>query len=250
MREMAGSSKIIFVAAILIALVAGAYLLFVAVTEKPGCHVRPSEQVDIVFDKTKRYSPTQAHSVDRTIREILSNAAANAEINFFYISADADRPFLVLNVCRPDTKVSRLVGDPQQQEREFQRRVVDEVKKKIDLPFMPKSPAPIIESLDTLSRERIITAQLEQRTKVEFFIYSDMVQSSRGESLENCRDRAPTESESFKAVHGNVKHFFEDIPVQVFAIHRDPATNPGFPAETCLRGFWEETFQHLSWTPL
>lgn len=249
-REMARSSKIIFAVAALLGVIFGGFLLYTALSEKPSCHVRPTEQINIVFDKTKRFSSTQAHSVDRTIVEILSNAAADAEINLFYISADGDRPFLVLNVCKPNTRVSRFVGDPKQKLREFQRAVIDKVKKYIDLRFMPPSRAPIVESLDTLSRERIVTAQLEQRTAVKFFIYSDMLQSSRGASLESCREQPPGESPGFKTVHATVKRFFEDIPVEIYAFHRDPATFPRYPAEKCLRRFWEDTFSHLTWVSI
>ena len=48
--------------------------------------------MNIVFDKTKGFSQTQAHPIDRTLVEILTAAADNAEINLYYITANSAKP--------------------------------------------------------------------------------------------------------------------------------------------------------------
>jgi hypothetical protein len=229
----------------------------------PDCRVRPSEQINIVFDKTKGYSETQAHSVDRTVVELLTRAADNAEINLYYVTRRGDQPHLVLNECRPFTRTNALVGDPEQQQRTFRRLVIKKVKEVIDLRFGAAAPAPIIESLATISRQRIVTAKLEQQTPVEFDIYSDMLQESPNASLalpprnggsapvntdpKRCTSTAAARSPEFKGLYTDVKQLFRDVPVHVYALHRDVSPWPRYPGEQCVRVFWEETFPHLTW---
>jgi hypothetical protein len=219
----------------------------------PDCHSKPAEQINIVFDKTKPYSDTQAHSIDRTLVEVLTAAMDNAEINLYYITSDPEHPYLVLNQCKPATHGNALLVDVDKQKRDFSRLVIRKVKEKIDLRFAPRSAAPIIESLSTISRQRIVTSKLDDKVNVQFDLYSDMVQVSENVSLED-RNRCtsivhgtPVDPEG---VYGDVKQFFRNIPVHVYGIHRSPATFSAYPGERCIRSFWEDAFPHLTWVAL
>jgi hypothetical protein len=241
-------------------------LAYVKLHPRPNCHDRPSEQIDIVFDKTKSYSPTQAHSIDRTLVELLTRAADNAEINLYYVTRRGDQPYLVLNECRPSTRANPLLGDPDQQQRDFKRLVIRKLKEKIDLRFGPRSPAPLLESLATISRQRIVTSKIEQQTRVEFDIYSDMVQDSQNASLahsprdgssaasgtdtKRCTATSAARSPEFKGLYTDVKQLFRDVPVHVYGIHRDASARPPYPGEQCVRAFWEDVFPHLTWMTL
>jgi hypothetical protein len=245
-------------------------LLFVTVAavhviSPPDCHEQPPEQMNIVFDKTNGYSPTQAHSVDRTLVELLNRAADHAEINLYYITSNGERPDLVLSECKPTTRGNPLFVDVEEQKRAFRRLVVTKLKKYIDQHFQPRGPAPILESLATIGRQRIVTAKLELHVPTEFDLYSDMVQDSKNASLarpgagdgaaepadgESCTSGSSARSDAFAPLYADVKRFYRDVPVNVFAIHRDPSTSPRYPGERCIRSFWEGTFPHLTWMTL
>lgn len=260
---MSNTSKTIFkvIGALAVAFVG--LLIFVWLRPTPNCHVTPSEQVDIVFDKTRGYSPTQAHSVDNTLLEVMTRAADNAEINLYYVTSRPDLPFLVLSECRPSTRGNRIFGDPEQQERNFRRLLVQKLKKRIDLPLAPRPQSPLVESLATITRRRIVTSKLEQKIRVEFDIYSDMVQDSKIASLERralrdaplrgavdpklCAVTAVSRSGSFTDLYNDVQRFFRDVPVTVYGIYRDPLASPNYPGERCVRTFWEDAFPHLMW---
>jgi hypothetical protein len=230
--------------------------------QRPNCHDRAAEQIDIVFDKTKAYSEAQSHSVDDTLKELLTRAADNAEINLYYITRDGEKAYLVLNECKPATHGNAMFVDVNQQQREFRERIVKRVKEKIDLRFEAPTSAPILESLATISRRRIITSKIEQNIRVEFDIYSDMAQDSRTVSIEGLAHLDPSShrrdnsrctivvhagADDFNDLYGRVKRFFENVPVNVYGIYRDPRTSPRYPGEYCVRKFWEGTFPHLSW---
>ena len=231
-------------------------LLFVTVAvvniiKPPDCHDKPPQQMNIIFDKTNYYSETQAHSVDRTLVELLTRAADRAEINLYYITSRGETPYLVLSECKPTTHGNPLFVDVDQQNRNFRRLMIAKLKKKIDLHFQPRTPAPILESLETISRQRIVTAKLEQHVPVEFNIYSDMVQDSENASLvgggDACTGAPSAPSDGFAETYAGVKRFFRDVPVTVFAIHRNRATSPGYPGGQCIRTFWEGVFPRLTW---
>ena len=180
----------------------------------------------------------------------MTRAADNAEINLYYVTGRGDQPYLVLNECRPSTRANPLTGDPAEQERNFRRLVVRKLKEKIDLRFGPRSPAPLIESLATISRQRIVTSKIEQQTRVEFDIYSDMVQDSANASLSSavrCTSTTAAKSPDFKGTYTDVKRLFRGLPVNVYALHRDAAAWPNYPGERCVRTFWEDVFPHLTW---
>ncbi|HEV3088467.1 MAG TPA: hypothetical protein VGX96_14725 [Candidatus Elarobacter sp.] len=215
-----------------------------------SCHSGPPQQVNIVFDKTKPYSATQAHSIDRTLVEMLTVAADNAEINLYYITSDPEHPSLVLNVCKPATRGNVFFNDVSEQQRQFRLSVVKKVKHFIDAHYQRSGAAPIIESLATIARQRIVTAKLEQHVDVQFDIYSDMVQDSKGKSLSgvpaSCGPQDAATSR-FRDTYGDVSQFFRDVPVHVYGIHREAAQWPRYPGERCVRAFWEPTFPHLTW---
>ena len=219
----------------------------------PDCRVSAPQQINIVFDKTKRFSETQAHSVDRTLIEILTAAADNAEINLYYITANSDKPSLVFNGCKPSTRGSALLVDKGEEQLKFQNGIVKRIKRGIDVPYQPRSAAPIIESLATISRQRIVTAKLEQHTNVQFNIYSDMFQDSKGASLRGRRGSCAgpeTRTLESRDAYADVVRSFRDVPVRVYGLYRDPAQWPDYPGERCVRGFWEAAFPHLTWMTL
>ena len=263
---MSSSSRRIFAVTIPLFVIFFISLAVFKLMQAPSCHDAPPEQINIVFDKTKGYSPTQAHSVDRTLVDLLQRAADNAEINLFYITSNGDRPHLVFNECKPTTRTNPFLGDPQQQQRNFRRLVIKRVKEVIDLHYEPLAPAPLIESLATISRENILTSKLEQHVRVEFDIYSDMVQDSKNASLArpppgNGSPRAATDpthctssfaarSVGFNDLYIDMKQVFRDVPVNVYGIYRDPTVWPRYPGERCVRTFWEGTFPHMTWITL
>jgi hypothetical protein len=263
--EMSASSKKIFLVTIPILVVFVVVMVILKFIPHTSCHDDPAEQINIVFDKTKYYSPTQAHSVDETLVELLTRAADDAEINLFYVTRDAARPYLVLNECKPSTHGNPLLVNVEDQQNNFRRIIINEIKKKIDLRLQYQSPAPILESLATISRERIITSKLERQKPIEFDIYSDMVQDSKNVSLvarprsgaanagadgKICANPLRRTSGSFNETSADARRFFSDVPVHVYGIHRDPSTSPRYPGERCVRMFWEPIFPHLTWMTL
>jgi hypothetical protein len=263
---MSSSSKRIFAVTIPLFAFFFISLAVFKLMETPNCHDTPAAQVNIVFDKTKGYSPTQAHSIDRTLVELLQRAADNTEINLYYVTSNGDRPHLVLNECKPTTRTNPLLGDPQQQQRNFRRLVIKRLKEKIDLHYGALAPAPLVESLATISRETIFTSKIEQHVRVEFDIFSDMVQDSKNASLARppprngsgrkaidpkyCTSSFAARSVGFNDLYTDVKQVFRDVPVNVYGIYRDPTGWPRYPGERCLRTFWEGTFPHVTWTTL
>jgi|SRR5665213_2877304 len=262
--EISASSKKIFAFTIPIFVVFVISMAVLAFRPHTSCHDDPSEQINIVFDKTKYYSKTQAHSVDGTLVELLTRAADNAEINLFYVTRDAARPYLVLNECKPSTHGNPLLVNIEDQQNNFRRIIIDEIKRKIDLRLQYQSSAPILESLATISRERIITSKLERQKTVEFDIYSDMVQDSKNVSLAGshsgagkpnsddtvCPKPPRSTTAGFKEMSADVRMFFRDVPVHIYGLHRDPSTSSRYPGERCIRMFWEPIFPHLTWTML
>jgi hypothetical protein len=219
------------------------------------CHHRSAEQVNIVFDKTKTYGATQANSIDRLLKEVLEGAADGAEINIFYFTHSAEQPHNTFSTCKPHTHGNPLLVDAEQEGKLF-RAVVREVKRKIDVRYQWPSSAPLVESLATISRERIVTANLERGGRANFYLFSDMIQDSPEGSLAGCKLHSPRsgrlsdlqlirESERFQATRARIERFYEQIQVAVFAIHRE--AGGANPSEECLRTFWQNTFHRLSW---
>lgn len=248
--ELSASPKTILMVTIPLLVILGVVVSVKALWPEANCHSTPPQQVNIVFDKTKPYSPTQAHSIDRTLVEILTAAADNAEINMYYITSNPERPDLVLNVCKPTTRGNALFSDPAVQQHQFRLTVVKQAKHFVSLHYQRVGPAPIVESLATIARQRIVTSKLEQHVNVEFDIYSDMVQDSQGKSLSRDPGSCSPESAAtaqFRDTYGDVTQFFRDIPVHVYGIHRGAGQSPPYPGERCVRAFWESTFPHLTW---
>lgn len=233
---------------VLFASVGAAYLW-----PRADCRTSAPQQVNIIFDKTKGFSQTQAHSIDRTLVEILTAAADNAEINLYYITSNSAKPSLVFNGCKPSTRGSMLFVDKTEEQLKFRNGIVRRVKRAVDVPYQPRSAAPILESLATISRQRIVTAKLEQHTDVEFDLYSDMFQESKGVSLRGRHGSCvepPAENAQSHDAYADVARFFRDVQVHVYDVYRDPAQWPDHPGEPCVRAFWEGAFPHLTWTTL
>ena len=261
--EISASSKKIFAFTIPVLALFVVLMAVLAFMPHANCHEDPTEQINIVFDKTKYYSKTQAHSVDDTLVELLTAAPDNAEINLFYLTKDADRPHLVFHECKPLTHGNPLFVNVAEQQKNFKRTIIDEIKRKIDLHLQLPSAAPIIESLATISRERKITSQLERQKLIEFDIYSDMMQDSKNVSLsarsvaanatadqQICLTPSSPANRSYDEAYSAVRRLFRDVHVHIYGIRRDSSTSPSYPGERCIRKFWEPLFPHATWMTL
>jgi|GEM_PF-4312967 len=242
--EISRGHQVAFVLAICALVAFGGIVVYNEAFQKTvDCKRDPVQQVNIVFDKTKWYdSKTQVHSVDRLIREIADSADDNAEINLLYITENATKPHFKVNVCKPKVSGNPLVSSVGKAKLKYETEVIAKLKDAIDLHYMYPAPAPILESLDTISRERIITAKIERHARVEFHLFSDLVQDSKNASLRDCKRRGPRVAPGTIALEKKVRSFYRDIPVHVYAIYRNPATTPGYPGEECIRHFWESIF--------
>jgi hypothetical protein len=210
------------------------------------CINHASERVNIVLDRTKPYSAHDRLDLDKAVGAVVRASKSNAQINVFYMNQDGDNPKTVLSLCRPN-RVNELGGDPEEVEFELQRRVVDTIRRTIDLPLRAAAATPIVETLDTLSRERLVSSDNGQNS---IFIFSDMVQSSPNGSLVKCRSTVAISPRGLDPYVGRVKRFYANVPTHIYAIVRDPSRVRDLPAPECLRVFWENVLPNLTWEPL
>ena len=239
--------KVLFPAAIMIiAIVAVGAAYFRLTAPSDDCVNHASERVNIVLDRTKPYSPHDRLDLDKSVGSVIRTSKSNAQINVFYMNQDGDNPKTVLSLCRPN-RVNAFGGDPEQVEYELQRRVVDTIRKTIDLPMHPSSATPILETLDTLSRERLLASDNGPNS---LHIFSDMVQSSENGRLDGCTSINALRLDGLAAYVSRVKQFYGSIPVHVYAIVRNPSKIRNLPSAACLRLFWENTLPALTWEPL
>lgn len=254
LSDVSTSSKWIFAICIPTLLGLVAFVAWEGMHPATDCHHQTGQQVNIIFDKTKHYEPTQANSIDRLLKEVLEGAQDGAEVNVYYFTRSAEQPHNTFSTCKPYTHGNPFFVDTDQEQKLFEA-VVRDVKRKIDVRYQWPSSAPLVESLATISRERIVTANLEKNSQVVFYIFSDMVQDSPEGSLLDCRLqggrseltdlRMSRDSPRFREMRDNLERFFSAIPVSVFLIHREPSRHS--PTEQCLRIFWENTFHRLTW---
>ncbi len=162
------------------------------------------------------------------------------------MNQDGDDPKTVLSLCRPN-RVNELGGDPEEVEFELQRHVVDTIRRTIDLPLHAAAATPIVETLDSLSRERLVSSDNGQNS---IYIFSDMIQSSVNGSLTSCRSYASASARGLNPYVGRVKQFYANVPAHVYAIVRDPSRVRDLPTPECLRVFWENVLPNLTWEPL
>lgn len=210
------------------------------------CIRHASSRLNIVLDRTKPYSDIQKLNLDKSVGDIIRSAAGNAQINVFFMTDDGDRPRTVLSICRPNNE-NALTGDPEESTYELQRKVIDTIRKVVDLPLRDTQRHPIVETLDTLSRERLISAENGPNS---MFIFSDMVQDSDNGSLRGCVGDVPSVAE-LDSYTEKVSEFYQNIPFSVFVLVRGPANQKRIPSERCVRLFWEHTLPDIkSWEPL
>ena len=229
-----------------IALVLGT-AFYVSVTEPSSdCMHHASSRVNIVLDRTKPYSAIQKLNLDKSVGEIIRSAAGNAQVNVFFMTDNGDRPRTVLSICRPNTYNS-LTGDPEASMYELQRKVIDTIRKVVDLPLRDTQNHPIVETLDTLSRETLISGENGTDSMV---IFSDMIQDSNNGSLRGCAGDEPR-LPRLDPYTEKVSEFYQNIPFNIFVLVRNPANQRGAPSERCVRLFWEHTLPHIGgWQPL
>lgn len=211
------------------------------------CVNHASSRVNIILDRTGFYSEIQKLNLDKSVASIVKAAKQNAQINVFYMTDDGDRPKTVLSLCRPND-VSPITGDPEEFQLELQHNIIDPIRKVIDLPLRKTNQVPIVETLDTLSRERLIAVDNGANS---VYIFSDMIQNSKAGSLLNCSTAYKPEP-ALQSYSDRVRQFYSDVPVGVFAIVRNPSRYPGLPSSRCLRLFWESVLggSIKSWEPI
>lgn len=210
------------------------------------CIRHASSRLNIVLDRTKPYSDIQKLNLDKSVGDIIRSALGNAQINVFFMTDDGDRPRTVLSICRPNNE-NALTGDPEESTYELQRKVIDTIRRVVDLPLRDTKRHPIIETLDTLSREKLVSAENGPNN---MFMFSDMVQDSENGSLRGCAGNLPRLAE-LDPYTEKVSDFYQDIPFSVFVLVRGSANKKRIPSERCVRLFWEHALPDIkSWEPL
>jgi hypothetical protein len=233
--------------AIIAIVVSGAFYIHLTAPSE-DCANDASARINVLLDRTRPYSDIQKLNLDKAVAEIVKTAQPNAQINVFYMTDDGDRPKTVLSLCRPND-VNALTGDPQEWTFQLQHTIIDPVRKIIDLPLRRTERAPIVETLDTLSRERLVS---ENNGPNSMYIFSDMIQRSENGSLFGCKSSFdPQSASSLSTYTDKVRQFYAEIPFHVFAIVRNPAKEADLPSSRCLRLFWESTLPDIkTWEPL
>jgi hypothetical protein len=235
------------IALVLIALLVGGAVFLNLTAPSADCATHASARVNIVLDRTRPYSPIQKLNLDKSVAQIVKSAPSNAQINVFYITPDGDQPKTVLSLCRPND-VNVLTGDPEEVSFQLQREVVDSIRKIVDLPLKKASESPIVETLDTLSREKLISGDNGPNA---MYLFSDMIQNSENGSLLGCTSRGPGQISHLSEYSDRVAQFYSDVPFHVIIIVRNPAKERNIPSASCLRLFWEKALPDIkTWDPL
>jgi len=242
------TQRILFQVAVGIILLVGVTVVYVQVTApSEDCVNHATARVTIILDRTSSYSKIQRLNLDKTVAEIVRGAPSNAQINVFYMTKDGGQPRTVLSLCRPND-VNPINGDPDDFRFWLQRKVVDQIRKVIDLPIGNGEHAPIVETLDTLSRERLLS---RDNGPDAIYLFSGMIQNSPNGSLDGCMAPGQERTQGLAVYIADVQQFYRGTPFYVYELLRNPPQEQPAAVRACIRLFWEHVLPEVkSWEPL
>jgi len=231
----------------LIIVIIGGAIITKACAPSNDCLHHASARLNILLDRSARYNEFKRKNLDRTIGDLVRGAQSNSQINVFYMTDDGERPKTVISLCRPNN-VNVWVGDPDEVRFQIRKYVTEAIRKVTDLPHARHPQAPLVETLDTLSRDRLLA---EENGQNQVYIFSPMMQNSVNGTLSSCTTLTPPRLPNLEPYVSAVSQFYRDVPVHIFELVGGNSETPNRSVRRCVRMFWEATLPNIaSWQPL